>query len=93
MWDEAMDHIDVKEWASKGYLPPYNRTDLHAGVNPADRPSNETYNRFVIMVACGFKNSWNQAEIAKNCPYRVADPVIRSGIAGMRLLLTLLLVV
>lgn len=57
------------------YIPPYNRTDIHAGVDPKDRPSKADYDRFVLLVYCGLKHGWDSEKIAKNCPYQVIDPL------------------
>merc|ERR1719197_2312925 len=63
MWDEAMNNIDVRG-KDGWYVPPYNRTDIHGGVDPADRPSQLTYDRFVALMACGYQREWNQTLIA-----------------------------
>ena len=69
-WDPILDRMEVPP----GSIPPYNRTDLIHG-NPADRPSNATYDRFVSLMICARNHSYDEAAIAAEdgCPFLVED--------------------
>ena len=59
-------------------IPPYERADLHPGVDPRDRPSNVTYDRFVALLTCARNNSYNEGRIAApvdegGCAFLVED--------------------
>merc|ERR1711939_180982 len=74
LWDAILEGMSVP----RGSIPVYHRTDIHAGVNPADRPTNATYDRFVSLMICARNASYNEARIAGpisdgGCPFVVED--------------------
>lgn len=66
-WDEAMANIDISNVGS------YTRNDT-SHVDPHMRPSQLDYDRFMAIVYAGRDCGWNEIEMAKNSPFRVADP-------------------
>ncbi len=66
-WDEAMRNIDISNVGN------YQRNDL-GHVDPHMRPQKSDYDRFMAIVYAGRECSWNEAELAANGPFRVADP-------------------
>ena len=79
-WDPILDGMDVPP----GSIPPYNRTDLIHG-DPADRPSNFTYDRFVSLMICARNRSYDEAGIAAaepvGCPFLVEDVTFNAILA------------
>ena len=70
-WDAVMDALRVPP----GSIPPYRRTDLNHS-DPADRPSNATYDRFVFLMICARNRSYDEAAISAargGCPFIVED--------------------
>jgi hypothetical protein len=57
-----------------GALPPYERRDLAHG-NPADRPSNETYDRFVYLAASYRETGYDDSRVAETTPFTIAGPL------------------
>jgi hypothetical protein len=69
LWDGILQRMHVP----RGSIPPYNRTDLNHS-DPADRPSNATYDRFVSLMICARNASYDEAAIvAGECPFVVED--------------------
>lgn len=66
-WDAPMQAVDG---AKAG---PYRRADT-SHVDAAMRPSKEDYDRYVALVRFSRETGWDEAEIARNGPFRVADP-------------------
>lgn len=66
-WDEAMGDVDTSG------VGEYTRNDT-GHVDPHMRPSALDYDRFMAIVYAGRACGWNEAEMAKNGPFRVADP-------------------
>lgn len=66
-WDEAMGNIDTSE------IGTYTRNDT-SHVDPHMRPSQLDYDRFMAIVYADRACGWNEAEMAKSGPFRVADP-------------------
>ncbi|HFQ15749.1 MAG TPA: hypothetical protein ENK41_05280 [Rhodobacteraceae bacterium] len=66
-WDEAMARIDTSKVGA------YTRNDT-AHVDPHMRPNKQDYDRFMAMVHAGRACGWDEAEMAANGPFRVADP-------------------
>ncbi len=66
-WDEALRAVEVKD------IAPYVRKDT-SHVDPAMRPHKEDYDRYLSIVAAGRKVGWDPAEVARTCPFFVADP-------------------
>ena len=69
-WDAALSRMVVP----RGSIPPYNRTDLHHA-DPKDRPSDETYDRFVWLMICARNRSYMDAAISgpTGCPFIIED--------------------
>ena len=72
-WDEALARVEV----TPGSIPPYQRADLNPHTDPADRPSNATYDRFVYLMICARNKSYSEAAIARTdgrgCPFLIED--------------------
>ncbi|HGG04463.1 MAG TPA: hypothetical protein ENK28_03305 [Aliiroseovarius sp.] len=66
-WDEAMANVDTS------HVGEYTRNDL-GHVDPHMRPQKADYDRFMAIVYAGRACDWNEAEMASNGPFRVADP-------------------
>jgi hypothetical protein len=69
-WDAILEGIVVPP----GSIPAYHRTDLNHS-DPADRPSNATYDRFVYLMICARNFSYSEAAISGRggCPFLVED--------------------
>ncbi|MGH1331950.1 MAG: MGH1-like glycoside hydrolase domain-containing protein [Paracoccaceae bacterium] len=65
-WDGAMANVDGSQ------VGPYTRADTHH-VNPEMRPKKEDYDRYLAMLYFSRDCGWDEVEIAKNGPFRVAD--------------------
>ena len=60
-----------------GAIPPYVRHDLdHA--NPADRPTNEAYDRFVYLAAAYRETGYDDARLVETVPFLIADPLFNA---------------
>ncbi len=68
-WDEAMAGIDPSGVA------PYTRRDT-GHVDPRMRPTKEDYDRYIWLVEFGRARGWDDAAIAAESPFRVADPTM-----------------
>ena len=68
-WDSAMAAIDPVG------VGEYTRRDT-SHVDASMRPTKEEYDRYVWLVQQGRKLNWNDAEMAKAAPLRVADPTM-----------------
>ncbi|MBN9671828.1 MGH1-like glycoside hydrolase domain-containing protein [Roseibium aggregatum] len=66
-WDAALAAVDVKD------IGPYERKDT-SHVDPSMRPHKEDYDRYLSIVAACRKVGWDPAEVARSCPFFVADP-------------------
>lgn len=66
-WDEAMQNVDISG------VGEYQRNDL-GHVDPHMRPQKDDYDRFMAIVYAGRDCGWDEAEIADNGPFRVAEP-------------------
>ena len=66
-WDEAMENIDTSN------VGEYTRNDT-SHVDPHMRPNQTDYDRFMAIVYAGRDCGWDEVEMAKNGPFRVADP-------------------
>ena len=77
-WDAILEAMTVPA----GSIPPYNRTDIVHG-DPADRPSNATYDRFVSLMICARNHSYDEARIASvgGCPFLVEDVTFNTLLA------------
>ena len=68
-WDEAMSGI-VPEGVGE-----YTRRDT-SHVNPEMRPTKADYDRYIWLVQRGNRLKWDDAAMAKDAPFRVADPTM-----------------
>ncbi|AHM02686.1 hypothetical protein roselon_00229 [Roseibacterium elongatum DSM 19469] len=68
-WDEAMAGVDPVG------VQPYTRRDT-GHVDPRMRPTKEDYDRYIWLVQFGRDRKWDEAAIAAESPFRVADPTM-----------------
>ncbi|MEJ6391407.1 MGH1-like glycoside hydrolase domain-containing protein [Gymnodinialimonas ulvae] len=68
-WDEAMAGIDPVGVA------PYTRRDT-GHVDAKMRPTQADYDRYIWLVQFGRDRDWDDAKIAAESPFRVADPTM-----------------
>jgi glycogen debranching enzyme len=68
-WDAAMARISPEGVA------PYTRRDT-GHVNPRMRPTKEDYDRYIWLVQFGRERGWDDAAIAAESPFRVAEPTL-----------------
>jgi hypothetical protein len=68
-WDEAMAGIDPTGVA------PYTRRDT-GHVDPRMRPTKADYDRYIWLVQFARERRWDEAAIAAESPFRVADPTM-----------------
>jgi glycogen debranching enzyme len=72
-WDEALDDLVI----DPGAIPPYTRRDLVRAA-AADRPSDETYDRFVYLAATYRDAGYGSGGLRRSCPFLVEDPLFNS---------------
>lgn len=68
-WDSAMKSIDPQG------VGEYTRRDT-AHVDSSMRPTKEDYDRYIWLVQRGRRLAWDDAEMAIDAPFRVADPLM-----------------
>ncbi|OED40435.1 hypothetical protein AB833_12035 [Chromatiales bacterium (ex Bugula neritina AB1)] len=68
-WDGAMARINPQK------VGEYTRRDT-THVDSAMRPTKYDYDRYVWLVQLGKRLKWNEAELLKHNPFRVADPTM-----------------
>ncbi len=68
-WDSAMADIDPVG------VGEYTRRDT-SHVDPSMRPTKEDYDRYIWLVQRGRNLNWNDAAMATDAPFRVADPTM-----------------
>lgn len=68
-WDEAMAGIDPQGVA------PYTRRDT-GHVDARMRPTKDDYDRYIWLVQFAKARQWDEAAIAADSPFRVADPTL-----------------
>nr|WP_319383964.1 hypothetical protein [uncultured Roseibium sp.] len=66
-WDDALRAVEVRD------IEPYERKDT-SHVDPAMRPHKEDYDRYLSIMAACRGVGWDPAEVARTCPFFVADP-------------------
>ena len=69
-WNIGLDLMDVAP-----DLPPYTRMD-NKHVNPAFRPTQEQYDKFLSIVHFGDSIDWDQRRLTDEGPFLMADPNI-----------------
>jgi hypothetical protein len=73
VWDRDLTEMVIPP----GSIPPYRRHDLdHA--NPADRPTNEAYDRFVFLAATYRDSGYDDAQLLERVPFLVAGPLFNA---------------
>jgi alpha,alpha-trehalase len=70
-WDEALAAVPVPP-----DLGSYQRRDT-AHIDAAERPKQAQYDRFLSIVKFGREAGWDHLEMARNGPFRVADPGVQ----------------
>ncbi len=73
-WDKPLKKIRI----DKSALPAYERKDLKHGIDPAMRPSNDDYDRYVYLVDLFRRVDYDEARIAQDCPFLIQDPLFNS---------------
>ena len=68
-WDSAMALIEPTG------VGEYTRRDT-SHVNPEMRPTKADYDRYIWLVQRGRRLGWDEAEMSKDRPFRVADPTL-----------------
>jgi Mannosylglycerate hydrolase MGH1-like glycoside hydrolase domain len=73
IWDDDLDAIVIPA----GRLPAYRRRDLvHA--DPADRPSDAAYDRFVYLAVTYRDADYDDATVVASSPFVMADPLFNA---------------
>jgi hypothetical protein len=73
LWDRDLEELVVPS----GALPPYRRFDLvHA--DPADRPSDAAYDRFVYLAIAYRDARYDDSKLLETSPFLVEDPLFNS---------------
>jgi hypothetical protein len=73
VWDRDLAELEVPP----GAIPPYQRHDL-AHANPADRPTNDTYDRFVYLATRYRDSGYDDRMLTDTVPFTVADPLFNA---------------
>lgn len=68
-WDSPMSQITV----SAGELPPYERSDLAHVSDPAQRPTDDDYDRFMWIVEVLKRGGYRVDQVEDELPFRVKD--------------------
>jgi len=78
-WEAGRDNAPDWDTAMAGVVPegvaPYTRRDT-GHVDPKMRPTKEDYDRYIWLVQFGRERGWDDAAIAAESPFRVADPTL-----------------
>ena len=73
-WDLPLQRIPIDRAA----LPAYQRKDLGHGVDPAMRPSDDDYDRYVYLVDLFRRADYDEDRIRESCPFLVQDPLFNA---------------
>jgi hypothetical protein len=73
-WDAPLARVAV----DPATLPAYRRRDLEHGVDPAMRPSDAEYDRYVVLVDQFRRAAYDEAAIRASCPFQVQDPLFNA---------------
>lgn len=73
LWDTSLNRIHIKE----GELPVYQRRDIDIA-DPAERPTQEQYDRYVYLLLLGKKYHYDGVEIAQESPFLVQDDMMNA---------------
>ena len=75
-WESGRDNSlewDVPLWRVVPEVMVLHRPDERS-VDPAERPSDDHYRRYLTLVRRGTRAGWPQSELARSGPFRVLDP-------------------
>jgi hypothetical protein len=70
-WDDALNRVNVDK------LPSYRRVDIQE-VSPAERPTNDVYERFIYLIQMMKSYRYDNKLIYKNTPFKIKDIVFSS---------------
>lgn len=73
IWDPELDRLAIPP----GAVPPYHRYDL-AHANPADRPSDSAYDRYVYLAMQYRDAGYDDRELLANSPFLVEPPLFNA---------------
>ncbi len=71
-WDGPMSLIDPAG------APDYTRKDLSKGVDVAQRPSDEDYDRYIYLLELFKRHDYDEASIFSECPFLVQDTLVNA---------------
>ncbi len=78
-WEAGRDNAPDWDCAMADITPsgvgPYTRRDT-SHVDPSMRPTKEDYDRYIWLVQRGKRLNWDEARMAEDPPFRVADPTM-----------------
>lgn len=74
IWDVPLKKIAI----DKTSLPSYVRKDLEHGIDPAMRPSDDDYDRYVFLVDLFRTCDYDEFLIRKSCPFLIQGPLFNS---------------
>jgi len=72
-WEDALAGVDIPD----GALPLYERRDL-VRANPADRPSDAAYDRFVYLADAYRRLGYDDARICAMSPFVIVGPLVNA---------------
>jgi glycogen debranching enzyme len=73
VWEDLLEMLEIP----KGAIPPYHRRDL-VNANPADRPTNRAYDRFVYLAATYRQLGYDDTHIAQVSPFLTIGPLFNA---------------
>lgn len=73
VWEDLLDMLDIPE----GALPAYERRDL-VNADPAHRPTDLAYDRFVYLAAIYRQAGYDDGRIARASPFLTAGPLFNA---------------
>jgi len=72
-WEDALRHIDIPA----GLLPAYERRDL-VNADPADRPTDAAYDRFVYLADAYRGGRYDDGRICRMSPFVIVGPLVNA---------------
>jgi len=73
-WDRVLDKIDITTVT----IPQYERKDTQSSVSADMRPTKKYYDYFVYLLEIFKKCSYDEREIAKECPFLIGGPLFNA---------------
>jgi len=73
VWDRDLTRLEIPP----GAIPPYQRQDL-AHANPADRPTNAAYDRFVYLAVRYRDSGYDERTLLDRVPFTIAGPLFNA---------------